>query len=51
MGGTVDFSDGKRWGIASMALLKLAIVENEGVKSPSWAALKPIETLETIQAK
>lgn len=51
MGGTVDFSDGKRWGIASMALLKLEIVENEGVKSPSWAALKPIETLETIQAK
>lgn len=32
MGGTVDFSGGKRWGIDSMALLKLAIVSG----APAW---------------
>ncbi|TNF09379.1 MAG: hypothetical protein EP317_00915 [Bacillota bacterium] len=56
MGGTVDFSEGKRWGIASMSLLKLATVPVDPQTDPatyvhSWAANKPIETLETIQAK
>lgn len=47
MGGTVDFTDGKRWGIASMALLKL---DNSGA-APAWGKLFGIETLEDIQAK
>ncbi|MDX9691244.1 MAG: ABC transporter substrate-binding protein [Acholeplasmataceae bacterium] len=55
MGGTVDFSGGKRWGIASMSLLKLSTTpvadSNPQTYTHSWAANKPIETLETIQAK
>lgn len=47
MAGTVDFTDGKRWGIASMALLKLNIVE--GV--PAWGKVQPIEELEAIMKK
>lgn len=47
MGGTVDFSGGKRWGIASMALLKLEITE--GV--PAWGKVRDIEDISVIQAK
>lgn len=45
MGGTVDFSSGKRWGIASMSLLKY------NSTSKTFDLVKPIETLETIQNK
>ena len=45
MGGTVDFSGGKRWGIASMSLLKY----NSSTKT--FDLVEPIETLETIQNK
>lgn len=47
MGGTVDFTEGKRWGIASMALLEL---DNSG-DTPAWNKAREIETLQTIQAK
>ena len=45
MGGTVDFSGGKRWGIASMSLLKY----NSTTKA--FDLVEGIETLETIQNK
>jgi ABC-type branched-subunit amino acid transport system substrate-binding protein len=45
MGGTVDFSGGKRWGITSMALLKYS---NE---TKTFAQVRTIETLEAIEAK
>ncbi|MFA7417903.1 MAG: hypothetical protein WCZ19_05105, partial [Acholeplasma sp.] len=45
MGGTVDFSDGKRWGIASMSLLRYNIETN------TFDLVQPIETLEEIQNK
>lgn len=45
MGGTVDFSGGKRWGIASMSLLKY----NSTTKT--FDLVEGIETLETIQNK
>jgi branched-chain amino acid transport system substrate-binding protein len=53
MGGFVDFSDGKRWGIASMALLKLSPVldEDENRINWSWAKVRDIEGIETIEAK
>jgi ABC-type branched-subunit amino acid transport system substrate-binding protein len=55
MGGTVDFSEGKRWGIASMSLLKLnSTVVPDSVPATYthlWVLNKPIETLEAIQAK
>ena len=41
MGGTVDFSDGKRWGIASMALLKLEIKDSK----PAWGKVRNIEDI------
>lgn len=47
MGGTVDFTEGKRWGIASMALLQL---DNSG-DAPAWNKTREIETLEEIQNK
>lgn len=47
MGGLVDFVDGKRWGIASMALLQL---DNSG-DAPAWEKVRDIETLQDIQAK
>ncbi len=47
MGGTVDFTEGKRWGIASMALLQL---DNSGA-APAWAKVRDIEALPVIQAK
>lgn len=51
MGGTVDFTDGKRWGIASMSLLRYTrVVEDENV-TQSFAKIREIETLEEIQNK
>ena len=47
MGGTVDFSNGKRWGIASMALLQL---DNSG-EAPRWAKVRDIEDISIIQGK
>jgi ABC-type branched-subunit amino acid transport system substrate-binding protein len=47
MGGTVDFTEGKRWGIASMALLQL---DNSG-DTVAWTKFRDIETLQTIQDK
>jgi ABC-type branched-subunit amino acid transport system substrate-binding protein len=47
MGGVVDFTEGKRWGIASMALLQL---DNSG-DLPAWAKVRNIETIQDIQAK
>ena len=47
MGGTVDFTEGKRWGISSMALLKL---DNSG-ETPAWNKFYDIETLLNIQSK
>jgi branched-chain amino acid transport system substrate-binding protein len=45
MGGTVDFSDGKRWGIDSMSLLKY------NTTSKAFEQVRPIETLLEIRAK
>ena len=45
MGGTVDFSDGKRWGIDSMSLLKY------NPTTDLFEQVRPIETLSEIQAK
>jgi hypothetical protein len=45
MGGVVDFTDGKRWGIASMALLRF------NLDTKTWAKVRNIETLQDIQAK
>lgn len=45
MGGTVDFSDGKRWGIDSMSLLRY-----DG-ETGAFVLVQPIETLEQIQNK
>ncbi len=47
MAGTVDFTGGKRWGIASMALLKLDLSSG----TPTWAKVRDIEELVEIQAK
>lgn len=43
MGGTVDFSDGKRWGIDSMSLLKY------NPSTDIFEQVKPIETLTEIR--
>ena len=48
MAGTVDFTDGKRWGIASMALLQLSF-NDKG--EPAWGKVKPIEELQAIMKK
>lgn len=53
MGGSVDFSGGKRWGIASMSLLKYTYTPAQGETPASEAFLKvrEIETIEEIEAK
>ena len=60
MGGTVDFTDGHRWGIAAMSLLKYTYtlgddpltteVETDFVLE-SFVKVKEIETIDTIEAK
>jgi len=47
MGGVVDYSGGKRWGIASMSLLQLDLTSG----SPAWAKVRDIETIGDIQDK
>jgi ABC-type branched-subunit amino acid transport system substrate-binding protein len=60
MGGTVDFSDGMRWGIASMSLLQYSftlgddpattdIVETDFALE-TFGVVQPIQTLEEIEA-
>ena len=56
MGGVVDFSGGKRWGIASMALLKYFVGDNPATVEveTNWETfiqVRPIETIEEIEAK
>ncbi len=65
MGGTVDFSDGKRWGIDSMSLLKYSytitlgdnpatteVVETDfEILTEAFAKVREIETLTAIEAK
>jgi branched-chain amino acid transport system substrate-binding protein len=47
MGGMIDFTEGKRWGIASMALLRLSLATG----TPAWAKVRDIETITQIQVK
>ncbi len=49
MGGTVDFSEGKRWGIDSMSVLKYAPAAGE--TAATFAKVKEIETLTQVQDK
>lgn len=49
MGGTVDFTGGKRWGIASMSLLKYTPAS--GQIPESFAKVREIETIEDILKK
>lgn len=61
MGGTVDFSEGKRWGIASMSLLQYSFVLGDNPATTdvveddfpieAFGIVQPIETLEEIEAK
>ncbi|MFW5888992.1 MAG: ABC transporter substrate-binding protein [Bacillota bacterium] len=57
MGGVVDFSGGKRWGIASMALLKYYVGDNPATEDvietdfETFNQIIPIETIEEIEAK
>jgi ABC-type branched-subunit amino acid transport system substrate-binding protein len=61
MGGVVDFSGGKRWGIASMSLLKYTyglgdnpattdVVEDDFL-TEAFVKVREIETIEEIEAK
>ncbi|MFP4478242.1 MAG: ABC transporter substrate-binding protein [Candidatus Izemoplasmatales bacterium] len=57
MGGTVDFSGGKRWGIASMSLLQYYVGDNPATPDETetdfetFNQVQPIETIEEIEAK
>jgi branched-chain amino acid transport system substrate-binding protein len=59
MGGVVDFSDGKRWGIASMALLQYVKVDGDNPATTdvtetaygTFSQVVTIETIEEIEAK
>jgi hypothetical protein len=57
MGGTVDFSGGKRWGIASMALLEYYVGDNPATEDvvetdfETFNQVVAIETIEEIEAK
>ncbi len=61
MGGTVDFSGGKRWGIASMSLLKYTYGLGDNPATPdvveddflteAFIKVREIETIEEIEAK
>lgn len=57
MGGTVDFSGGKRWGIASMALLQYYVGDNPATTDvvetdfETFNQLIGIEDIATIEAK
>ncbi len=59
MGGTVDFSGGKRWGIASMSLLQYSFVLGDDPSTTdvtetdfpieAFGVVQPIQTLEEIE--
>ncbi len=49
MGGTVDFSEGKRWGIDTMSLLKYEPGKDGG--AASFTIARPLESLTVIEAK
>ena len=57
MGGSVDFSGGKRWGIASMALLQYYVGDNPATEDvtetdfETFNQVVAIETIEEIEAK
>lgn len=61
MGGTVDFSDGKRWGIAAMSMLKYGFVLGDNPATTevtetdfvieSFVKVREIETIEEIEAQ
>ncbi len=52
MGGTVDFSNGHRWGIDSMSLLQYTITEGDGDEpTETFAKVREIETLTDIAGK
>ena len=59
MGGSVDFGDGKRWGIDSMSLLKYSVINGDNPATidvtetsyKSFVKVREIETLTQIQAK
>jgi hypothetical protein len=57
MGGTVDFSGGKRWGIASMALLQYYVGDNPATEDvvetdyETFNQLIGIEDIATIESK
>jgi ABC-type branched-subunit amino acid transport system substrate-binding protein len=56
MGGTVDFSNGMRWGIASMSLLQYSVGDNPATTDvvetdyEVFTMVQPIQTLEEIEA-
>jgi len=60
MGGVVDFSGGKRWGIASMALMQygitlgdnpatLDVTETDYILAEAFTKVRPIQTIEEIE--
>jgi len=57
MGGVVDFSGGKRWGIASMSLLQYYLGDNPATEDvvetefENFVKAREIETLEEIESK
>lgn len=52
MGGTVDFSDGRRWGIDSMSLLQYTVTPVDGGDPvEAFVKVREIETLTDIEAK
>lgn len=51
MGGEADFTGGKRWGVTSMALLKLTATTVNEANVYTWVKTREIEALDTIQAK
>lgn len=52
MGGTVDFSNGHRWGVDSMSLLQYTVTPVEGSEpTEAFAKVREIEVLGDIEAK
>lgn len=49
MGGTADFSDGKRWGVTSMALLKLTSNTVNNANVYSWVKARDIQSIDQIK--
>ncbi len=58
MGGVVDFSGGKRWGVAEMSLLEYQIVQGDNpytttveTSYPAFIKVRDIESIQTIEGK